>query len=142
MLMMNVDAIQIIQVTISVAIVILVFIFLVYKPDLIIRWLKLDKGFDEDRIEFQNFSIDGILKLGLIIIGGLLTIYNIPNFLSQAFFVFELKIMHDNDVLTLGQQSYYRWGINFVNLLIGYLMLTNYPAISRFLLKNTQKKEE
>ena len=141
MIMMNVDAMQLIGVSISAIVVILIFIFLVYKPDLIISWLKLDKGFDEDRIEFQNFGIESILKLGLIIIGGMLIIFNIPNFLSQAFFVFKLHVMNSSDVITLGQQSYYRWAINFLNLLLGYLMLTNYPALSKFLVKITQKKE-
>jgi len=141
MFMMHVDAIQIIGVSISAVIVILVFIFLVYNPDLILAWLKLDKGFDDDRVDFQNFNTENILKLGVIIIGGILVVNNIPNFLTQAFFAFKLQVMNNNDVVTLGQQSYYRWAINFLNLLTGYLLLTNYPALSKFLLKITQKKE-
>jgi hypothetical protein len=50
--------------------------------------------------------------------------------------------VNSSDVVTLGQQSYYRWAINFLNLLVGYLMLTNYPSLSKFLVKITQKKED
>jgi hypothetical protein len=142
MIMMNITAMQIIEVSIYVVIIILFFIFLVYKSDLVISCLKLDKGFDEDKIEFQNFGTDNILKLGLIIIGGILIISNIPNFLTQSFFAFKLYVVNSSDVVTLGQQSYYRWAINFLNLLVGYLMLTNYPALSKFLVKITQKKED
>jgi hypothetical protein len=44
MIMMNVDAMQLIGVSISAVVVILIFIFIVFKPDLIISWLKLDKN--------------------------------------------------------------------------------------------------
>ena len=104
--------------------------------------VKTRQKFDEDRIEFQNFGIEIILKLGLIIIGGMLISFNIPNFLSQAFFVFKLHVMNSSDVVTFGQLSYYRWAINFLNLTVCYLMLTNYPALSKFLVKITQKKED
>jgi len=56
--------------------------FLIYKPDKIIDWLKLDKGFDDDRIDFQNFNNTNILKLAVIVIGGIMLIKNIPAFLS------------------------------------------------------------
>jgi len=141
MLIVDVDVMQIVEVFISFCIVLFIFIFLIYKTDIIISWLKLDAGFDENKVEFQNFNTENILKLGVIIIGGILIVNNIPNFLTQAFFAFKLQVMNNNDVVTLGQQSYYRWTINFLNILVGYLMLTNYPALSTFLLKITQKNE-
>ena len=55
----------------TVIVIILLFMFLVYKPDKIIGWLKLDRGFDNDTIEFQNFNSENILKLAVIVIGGI-----------------------------------------------------------------------
>lgn len=69
----------------TVIVIILLFMFLVYKPDKIIGWLKLDKGFDNDSIEFQNFNSENILKLAVIVIGGILLLKNIPAFLSHTF---------------------------------------------------------
>ncbi|HYX08032.1 MAG TPA: hypothetical protein VE912_14980 [Bacteroidales bacterium] len=68
-----------------VTIILLLFIFLIYKADTIISWLKLDKGFDNDEIHFQNFNTENILKLAVIVIGGLLILRNIPEFLSHTF---------------------------------------------------------
>ena len=42
------------------AIIIAIYIFLVNKPDLVINWLKLDKGFDDERIEFGNMDSEKI----------------------------------------------------------------------------------
>jgi hypothetical protein len=58
------DFVGIIWVVFSLSVIILLFAFLIYKPDTIIRWLKLDEGFDEDKIEFQNFNI---IKLAVIL---------------------------------------------------------------------------
>ena len=54
-----------------VVLFVLIFLFfaLIFKADTIIDKLKLDKGFDEDRIEFQNFNVENILILAIVIIG-------------------------------------------------------------------------
>ena len=41
----------------------LLFILLILKPDKIIGWLKLEKGFDEKRIQFEKFNSENIIKL-------------------------------------------------------------------------------
>jgi len=46
---------------VNIAWIILLFVLLIYKPDIILKWLKLDKGFDDDRIDFQNFNTVNIL---------------------------------------------------------------------------------
>ena len=46
------------------------FVIIVWKTDAIINFLKLDKGFDDERIEFQNFNVKNIIKFALIFIGG------------------------------------------------------------------------
>lgn len=129
----------------TVVIIILLFMFLVYKPDKIIAWLKLDKGFDNDKIEFQNFNSENILKLAVIVIGEILLLKNIPTFLSHTFFAFKSSVQTDfesNRIIKYGElKDYIYWLTSFINIVIGYLILTNYNYISRILKKENEKND-
>jgi hypothetical protein len=125
------------------ALVIGMFLFLIFKSDLIIKWLKLDRGFDEDRIDFQNFNVSNIIKLAAFVIGGILVINNIPTFLSNCFFAFKLsmgKNQYDNNINFGSLKDYIHWATSFLNIAIGYFLVTNYNFISR-ILKEKNKEE-
>ena len=68
------------------AIIIAIYVFLVNKPDLIIDWLNLDKGFDDSRIEFGNFDSDKLVSFATIIIGGFLIIDYFPSFINNCYY--------------------------------------------------------
>jgi len=104
------------------------FFFLIRKPDVIIRILKLDKGFDEERIQFENLNAKSIIKLSSIIIGGLLIIDNIPTFFSHTLFAFKSSVGH-TDSYSLNDNIY--WATSFLKLVVGYLLVTNYEFVSR-----------
>jgi len=63
-------------------VVIILFYLLINKTDVLIKLLQLDKGFDNEIIEFNNFALDNILKLGVIIIVGTMILDNIAVFLN------------------------------------------------------------
>ncbi len=120
-----------------------IFIILVLYTDKLIDWIKLDKGFDEDQIEFSNFNIENILKLALIIVGCMLIINNISIVIIQAYYFIKINVTtNQSDSFGYTSQSGYQFTISFFNLFIGYILITNYPALSKFILKITQKKEE
>ena len=129
----------------TVIVIILLFMFLVYKPDKIIGWLKLDRGFDNDTIEFQNFNSENILKLAVIVIGGILLLKNIPAFLSHTLFAFKSSVQtnfESNRIIKYGElKDYIYWLTSFLNIVIGYLMLTNYNYVSRILKKKNETNE-
>ena len=135
----EIDLIGIIWLVGTLVIVVVLFILLVYNPDTIIKWLKLDRGFDDDRIEFQNFNTNNILKLAIIVIGGILLLKNIPAFLSHTLFAFKSQMQSDfmNDrIMKYGElRDYIYWLTSFINVVLGYLMITNYSSISRWLSK-------
>ena len=122
---------------INLAWIILLFVFLIYKPDIIVKWLKLDRGFDDDRIDFQNFNTANILKLAVIVIGGLLLIHNIPIFLSNSWFAFKASVgsnINNDTTLQFGSlRDYINLGIAFINIVIGYFLVTNYNFVSKLL---------
>ena len=103
----------------------------------------MDRGFDEERIEFSNFSMENILKLALIIVGCMLIINNIPTFIVQSYYYIKINISTNlADSFGYTYQNGYQWSLSIFNLILGYILLTNYPALGKFILKITQKKEE
>jgi hypothetical protein len=70
----------------------LVSYYLVFKTELIIDKLKLDKGFDRETIPL-NIHRSTILSISVIVIGGLLVADEIPNFCRQLFSYFQEKRM-------------------------------------------------
>ena len=114
---------------------------LIIRTDVLLNWLKLDQGFDNDIIEFKNIDLDTVLKLGVIIIGGTLILDNLAIFLNQSYLAFKVHTATAADLIGLNGYSTYHWAVSITKILMGYILLTNYPAISKFLLKITQKKE-
>lgn len=120
-----------------------IFILLVFYTDKIIGWLKLDRGFDEERIEFSNFNMGNIVKLALIIVGCMLIVNFIPTFIVQTYYYIKIHISTDlADSFGYTSQNGYQWTLSFLSLILGYILLTNYPALSKFILKITQKNED
>src|SRR5690606_14048048 len=76
----------------SMVLIILMFSFLIFKTDKIINLLKLDKGFDDERIELGNFNNKKILQFALILIGGFLFLGHLPDFLQYCFLAFKKQV--------------------------------------------------
>ncbi len=100
---------------------------LILNSEKVVDLLKLDKGFKDDRIDFGNLSSMEIVKIGSFIIGGILFLDNLPPFLSQTYFAFKESINHTN----LSIHDDYYWLINGINLVIGYLLITNYDWVAK-----------
>lgn len=133
----DIDTVTILWLIIAVVIIIGLFVLLVFQSDKITRILKLDKGFDDDRIEFGNLKSTDIIKIGVFVIGGLLILDNIPIFLSHSLFAFKEDIA-GTEYKT--QDNFY-WTISAINLIVGYLLLTQYDFVAEKLANKKEKKE-
>ena len=74
--------------TFFVVFVILLFLivyFLLMRPEKLVRKLELDTGFEEEKFEF-NLSKSTILRISIIVIGGIVLLYEIPHFVQEIFF--------------------------------------------------------
>lgn len=123
------------------------FFFLLRKSDVIIDVLKLDKGFDDEQINFGSLSSLEILKIGLIFIGGFLVLDNLPQFLNYCYLAFQLEVSPDGpNIMEMfglsGNTHNFQWFLSGLNMLLGYLILTNLSRISNYLLKFKGKKDE
>ena len=130
----NIDLTIIISILLYLLICAGLFVLIIYYPDFIIDLLKLNKGFDEERIDLANFNNTNILKLAVVIIGGIMLIKNIPAFLTNLFFAFKSSINPNNSTIKFGSlNDYIRLSINFLNIIIGFLLIANYKIIGLFL---------
>jgi len=123
----SVDLISIVWVTVAIAVILGLFLILIFKANKIVELLKLDRGFEEERIDFGNLSSTDIIKIGTFVIGGFLIIDNVPDFLSQTLWSFKKEIIG----MEFTAKDKFNWAVSGLNLLIGYLLLTNYRFVAK-----------
>jgi len=122
----------------AITLTVLLMILLIFKADKVIDILKLDKGFDSEEIHFESFNSENLLKLSSIIIGGILCIENFPDFLSHCFYAFKDKVEVkglNHDIFEYGGIDYFNWAVSGLSILVGYLLLTNYKQVSKWLVR-------
>jgi len=66
--------------------------YLIFRTELIINKLRLEKGFDQETIPL-NIHRSTILSISIIVIGGFLVVDEIPNFCQLLFSYFQEKRM-------------------------------------------------
>lgn len=119
--------------------VFVIFFLLLSQSGNLVNWLKLDKGFDEDRIDFQHLSPEHIIKLGAFIIGGFLLVDNLPLFVSYTIDGFSRDLQHLEQIET----NNVPWAMSFINLILGYFMITNLQWIAdRLKVKKSEESSE
>jgi hypothetical protein len=109
----------------------LVVFSLVFKAGKVVEILKLDKGFDEERIDLSNLNIKTIAKFAIFLIGGLMIMDYLPEFISYAILAFK----GNNIGINYSSPSAFNWFVSGLNLLIGGLLIANYSFITRLLFK-------
>ena len=97
-----------------------IFRFCIFKTDWIIDKLKLDKGYEDDRFEF-NIHRSTVLKIAVIIIGGLMFIDGFPLLCEQTVSYFHRINNYKNFISSLEAKYIV---IDFLKTFIGYFMLT------------------
>lgn len=125
----EIDIISIVWMIMASLIIIGIFILLIFKSEKIVKLLKLDKGFDDDKIILGNFDQKQIVMLSSILIGGFLIIDNIASFLSHTIFFFKADITG----MKYNNLSYLKWTISGLNIIMGYLLITNHKSIAKLL---------
>ncbi|MCX2745582.1 hypothetical protein OO013_17000 [Mangrovivirga sp. M17] len=110
----------------SAGVVVLFFYLITFKANKIVDLLKLDKHFEDDRIDLNSLDAELILKLSVFILGGLLIIENASALITLAYKAFRY------DIIGIEQErgDYVHLIMRFINILIGFLMISNLKAIS------------
>jgi len=118
------------------------FIFLILKADWIIRVLKLDNGFDNEKIDITEIRQKHIFNLAVIVIGGVLFLTNFPIVLTNIVMMFKYSAKVNGETSDLFVfKNEMQIGIYFLNTILGYLMITNHSKISQLIEKISEKDE-
>ena len=123
---------------IGVLILVGIFVLMVFGPDLIINFFRLDKGFDTEDVDLKKYKLNDIVLLAVILLGGTLIINNLPNLLSNLLFAFK-SMVQQNIYQHLDKQSNIKIVVNILFILIGYLMISKRAFLVRLL---TPKKAD
>lgn len=112
--------------------------FLIFKTDFIIDKLRLDKGFDDNKIFINGITNQNIIKLAIILIGGFLLIENIPSFLGHS--ILEVQSHYnDKDYFRIENYPFYfQWLTEIISIIIGFLFVIRYKSLCNFFNKNNQ----
>ena len=104
---------------------------LIFKTELIIDTLQLDKGFGEEVIP-QNIHRTTILSIAIIIMGGMLIINELGNFCRQLFLYYqEVKLVKQNYLSKNPNISYSI--ISFIKIILGLLLMIYQKQIVYFI---------
>jgi hypothetical protein len=121
----------------TIGIYILIISLLVFRTEWIIDKLHLDKGFTEEKIEF-NISKTVVLTIATIVLGGLLFIDALPALCKQIFSYLQLyqqkSMYHENP--SFGWIIFY-----VVKIVLGYLLMTKSHYVVSLIEKETKNEE-
>lgn len=128
-----------------VILVILLYYFIIKKTDWLIDITKIDKGFDDDEIMLEQLNSKVILNVGIILIGGIILVTNLTEFIQYTYFSFKYEIQKQNTLDSIfghsfgSDNDYFNWTFTGINVIIGYLLISNYHHISRWIEKRERK---
>ncbi len=122
-----------------------IYVFLILKVDRIIDLLKIDKGFDDDQIILGDFTTKKLVKFAILLIGGFLVVDYLPSFLHNSYIAFKEQVTDGRLNFAEGIQyktSYFfrEWILEGINILIGFLFITNYQRLADWLVRKENKK--
>jgi trehalose/maltose hydrolase-like predicted phosphorylase len=108
---------------------------LLKKTDKVIELLKLDKGFDDDKLDSGNFSAESIIKLALVIIALYFILVSVPDILANLFYLFKSSFPQNTleatlDLYTPTTVDYYQLTSETLRLLMGIIILMNKNKIA------------
>lgn len=116
---------------------------MIQNADWVIDKLKLDIGFDSDRIDLGNFDELKMVSFATILLGGFLIVTCFPSFIGNCYLAFkgtvETKGLQNNYGEYSERANYFDWGIAVMNLINGYLLLSNYGEIGTWITKTNMK---
>ena len=125
------DAMDIAMVILSVVITIGLFALLILKAPWLVSVLRLDRGFDDERIALASSTSIRLFAMGVFVVGGLMFVENVPVFLSNSFFAFRGDLVG----MEHRTEDNVNWFLSALNVIIGYVLVTFHERIADRLVK-------
>lgn len=101
----------------------LVLIFLLRKPDFIINFLGLDKGYDKEESTITDFNAPNILLLGLILVGGFMVVDNASKVLFYGYEVLKTDSSY-SQLYSKRSTAVFSLILASLNVIVGLVLVT------------------
>lgn len=116
----------------------------IFKPDVVLHFFKLDKGFDTETIDFKEINLKQLLQTGLLLFSLYILIFTLPTVIYDGLKLFkqfiETKPVNQFQFpSTHVDRSFFY--INCIKLGMAFLILTNYKSISERIFKINAKND-
>lgn len=113
---------------------VLIYVFVlwlfVFKTAWLIDKLQLEKGFDEEKIDF-NFNQSAVLSIAVIVIGAMIFISGLPSFCKEVFNLMQMKYVFRESPKS-GWILFY-----MIETFTGYLLMTNSKTVVNYIDKKS-----
>ncbi|MDF3025959.1 MAG: hypothetical protein K0S23_266 [Fluviicola sp.] len=125
---------QVLFLIVPILFYLLVLRFLILKTQSIIDLLKLERGFEETRIDI-TLPYNKVLRIIIILIGGIIFITAIPNLFENLYsFITEDRPFNESPMAT-------SLIVGIVQSIIGFLIMTNSDIVQRYINKKSGEAE-
>ena len=111
---------------VSIIIYIIIIRLFLFKTEWLVEKLKLEKNFNEERIDL-NIKTSTVLTVAIIVIGGLMIAESLPNFCSRLFNFLQQEMLF-KDYPDSSWLVYH-----FLKIIIGHLLLTNGKRLAEYI---------
>lgn len=132
------DALSLTWILLSALVVVGLFVGLLFKTDAVVRLFRLERGFDEERIDLGRLSGRTIIKISLLIIGATMVIDQLPAFLSHSYYAFKADL-HGQDYAS---DSNFNWALSSLELILGLALVTQYDRITSWMMRKEEGDDE
>ncbi len=116
-------------------------VLLIFYADKITDKLKLSEKFETEEFDLGGIDTSGIVKIGCFIVGAYLIVSSASDLLYQLFSLFKQEVGARYDIYD--EDRYVHTPtivVETLNIIIGYLLITNYDRVAKFL--NKPKKAD
>lgn len=111
-----------------------IFLAVIYNAEYIVKLLKLESGFDDDRIHFDKLSQKTLVGMSSMILGGYLAVTEFPDFIRISMNVLRIENTY---VPNPGIEDF-AWLASIIRLFLGLFLVTNYQLIQKLLVKESE----
>ncbi len=120
-------------------------VFLLFRTEKVIDRLKLTSGHSTEKLQVSSIYEIVIIKLAIVIISLYLFVTSFPSLCYQSYSFFSTS---KNEYSGLFESleiaiyfNFHEFVISLINIIIAYLMFSNYDIISKFLLNKIVEKD-
>ncbi len=110
------------------------FLYLAFRPDPIIKLLRLEQGFEQNQISLDRIDPTSLTRIGVLVVGGFFFLRNVGSALTNLYLLFRSSVASAYDRESMISTSEpIDLAINLLTIIISWLLITNALSVARFL---------